>query len=277
MLDDDAPPAGFAPDHAPEDARQWLSDCRDSLVFLTRLPLGRGTALPPPALAGAMRAFPVAGLAIGAIVGAILVVATWLGAPASVAALIAVGAGLGLTGALHEDGLADVADGFGGGATPERKLEIMRDSHIGTYGVLALIVAVALKAVALATLAVHSVWLAFAVIVAAAALSRVAPAAMLHLLPPARRDGLSVAAGRPGRGTVLQALAIATLISVVVLWPVSFLFGLLVVPLSGLVGLLIVMSLAQAQIGGQTGDVVGASQVASESAILIAAVMVLAP
>jgi cobalamin 5'-phosphate synthase/cobalamin synthase len=198
MSDSDAQRDSFAPDHPWDDAGQWLGDCRRSLGFLTRLPIDRHTPLPPPALAGAMRAFPVAGLVVGLIVGATLVLAAWLGAPASVAALIAVGAGLGLTGALHEDGLADVADGFGGGATRERKLEIMRDSRIGTYGVLALILAVALKAVVLAALAAQSVWLAFAVIVAAAAVSRVAPAGMMHLLTPARDDGLSADAGPAG-------------------------------------------------------------------------------
>ena len=275
MADDFARRASFAPDHAWDDARQWLSDCRYALVFLTRLPIGPETALPAPALASAMRAFPVAGLLIGAIVGTILLLASWLGAPASLAALLAVAAGIGLTGALHEDGLADVADGFGGGATAERKLEIMRDSRIGSYGVLALIVFVALKTLAIATLAAQSAWLAFAVILAAAAISRVAPAGLLHLLAPARRDGLSAAAGRPGRLTVLQALALATLLSTLVLSPISFLFGLIIAPLAGLAGLFAMVGLARGQIGGQTGDVAGASQVVSEAFILIAAVIVL--
>ena len=277
MSNDDAAPAGFAADHAPEDVGQWLADWRHSLIFLTRLPLGGETALPPPVLAAAMRAFPLAGLVIGAITGAVLVLASGLGAPAPVAALLAVGAGLGLTGALHEDGLADVADGFGGGATPDAKLEIMRDSRIGAYGVLALIVAVALKWTALAGLAGQSLWAAFAVTVAAAAISRVAPAGILHLLTPARPDGVSAGAGRPGRGTVLQALALATFISAVVLGPVSVLLGLVLVPLAGLAGLYATASLARRHIGGQTGDVAGASQVISELAILVAAVMVLAP
>jgi adenosylcobinamide-GDP ribazoletransferase len=277
MSDDDAQPARFAPDHDWDDFGQWRTDCRTSVGFLTRLPLEPETALPPPALAAAGRAFPVAGLLVGVIVGAVLVLAVWLGAPAAVAALLGVAAGLGLTGALHEDGLADIADGFGGGASRERKLEIMRDSRIGTYGVLALIVMVALKTTAFAILAAQSVWLAFAVILAAAAMSRVAPAGILYLLAPARRDGLSLEAGRPGRGTVLQALALATVISVVVLSPVSVLFGLITVPLAGLAGLGAVVWLARRQIGGQTGDVAGASQVVSEAAILIAAVMALTP
>ena len=275
MPDDGARRARFAPDHDIGDAGQWLADWRHALVFLTRLPIAGKTALPPPTLAGAMRAFPLAGLVIGAIAGAVLVLAAGLGAPSSVAALLAVGTGLGLTGALHEDGLADVADGFGGGAGPARKLEIMRDSRIGTYGVLALIMAVALKAAALAGLAQQSVWSAFAVAVAAAAMSRVAPAGILHLLAPARADGVSVGAGRPGRATLLQALALATLISVAFLWPVSVPFALVVVPLAGLAGLYAMVWLARRNIGGQTGDVAGASQVVSEVAILVAAVMAL--
>jgi adenosylcobinamide-GDP ribazoletransferase len=281
MIDDDAQRGAFASDHAPDhppgDAGQWLADLRVCLMFLTRLPLDRETALPPPALAAAMRAFPLAGLLIGAFVGAVLVLMTGLGAPATVAALVAVGAGLAVTGALHEDGLADVADGFGGGGTIERKLEIMHDSRIGTYGVLALIVAVSLKAVVLATLAAQAAWLAFAVIVAAAAVSRAAPTGILYLLAPARRDGLAVEAGRPGRGTVVQAMAAATLVSVVFLWPVSLFFGLVVAPLAGAAGLACVAWLARRQVGGQTGDVAGASQVVSELAILIAAAMVLGP
>jgi adenosylcobinamide-GDP ribazoletransferase len=224
-----------------------------------------------------MRAFPLAGLVVGLIVGAILVLAAWLGAPPSVAALIAVGAGLGLTGALHEDGLADVADGFGGGATRERKLEIMRDSRIGTYGVLALILAVALKATVLATLAAQSVWLAFRGHRGGRRGVARRPGrhdALAHARPRRRAVGRR---GPPGRPTVIQAVALRDLISVLALWPVSLLMGLFVVPLSGLVGLLLVMSVAQAQIGGQTGDVAGASQVVSELAILIAAVMVLTP
>jgi adenosylcobinamide-GDP ribazoletransferase len=248
MLDDDAQRAAFAPDHAPATPGSGWPTGAHSMVFLTRLPLSRGNRPAPRphchcrSHAGVSRG----GAVVGAIVGAVLVLATWLGAPAAVAAPSPWRPACCLTGALHEDGLADTADGFGGGATAERKLEIMRDSHIGTYGVLALIAGLALKAVAIATLAATSVWLAAAVIVAAAAVSRVAPVGLLHLLVPARRDGLSAEAGRPGRATVVQALALATLISVVVLWPHSFFFGLVFVPLAGLVGLLgIVLSLAR--------------------------------
>jgi adenosylcobinamide-GDP ribazoletransferase len=86
---------------------------------------------------------------------------------------------------------------------------------------------------------------------------------------------MSAAAGRPGRATILQALALATLLSTIVLAPSSFLFGLVLAPLAGIAGMLAMVGLSRSQIGGQTGDVAGASQVVSETFILIAAVLVL--
>lgn len=252
-----------------------LAAALTAVAFLTRLPLPRGLA-GPGALEASLAWFPLAGALVGSLAAAALAGAALLW-PSPLPALAAVAMAVLVTGGFHEDGLADTADGLGGGRTRERKLEIMRDSRIGTYGVLALIVAVGLKWVALATLAAQSVWLAFAVIVAAAAVSRVAPAAVLHLLPPARRDGLSADTGRPGRSTVMQALAVATFLSIVLLWPVSLVLGLVIVPVAGIVGLAGMVWLARRQIGGQTGDVAGASQVVSEATILTAAVMMLAP
>lgn len=276
MLHDNADGAEFAPDHDPADAGQWAADARDALIFLTRLPLAGAHEAPTPArLAGAMRAFPIAGLAVGAIVAAVLLLASGLGAAPLLAALIAVAAGVVATGALHEDGLADVADGFGGGDSQERKLAIMRDSRTGSYGVLALIFAVGLKVTAIASLAAGGAGLAVSTVIAAAALSRVAPAGILHRLAPARRDGLSVEAGRPGRSTVLQGAGVATAVSVIVMLAHSVLVGLVLLPLAGLAAALATASLAKHQIGGQTGDVAGASQIVSEVAILFAAALAL--
>jgi adenosylcobinamide-GDP ribazoletransferase len=181
-----------------------------------------------------------------------------------------------LTGALHEDGLADVADGFGGGESREVKLAIMRDSRIGSYGVLALFFALVLKVFAIASVVVGtSIWGGLAAIVASAALSRAASAGLLHVLPPARRDGLSFEAGRPGRSTVLQAAGLAVAVSLVFLWPYSLALGLLLLPLAAAAGLAMTAWLADRQIGGQTGDVAGAAQVVSEVLVLLAAAAVL--
>ncbi|WJS85817.1 adenosylcobinamide-GDP ribazoletransferase [Paracoccus sp. TOH] len=240
-----------------------------ALVWLTRLPAGRWLPARPPTLAQAAWAFPLAGLAVGLAGAAVLGLAVVAGLPASVAALLAVGATILATGGLHEDGLADFADGSGG-ATREQRLEIMRDSRIGSYGVLALIVTLGLRVAALAALAVEP-WLAALALAGIAAASRAGMAAALGLMPPARSDGLGHAAGRPRRGSVAAAL---------VLGAVALLAPALRLPYPPAAWLLAAAAMAAAQLwlarralrrlGGQTGDVLGAMQQAGEVAGLLA-------
>src|SRR6266403_4102263 len=128
----------------------WLDDVLAAAAFLTRVPVPHLAS--PPNLARAYRAFPLLGAAIGAAVGAVDLLLLWIGLPAIAAAALALGAGAMLTGALHEDGLADVADGFGGGRDAAAKLEIMRGSRLGTYGALVLMVSFVAKLSALAAL-----------------------------------------------------------------------------------------------------------------------------
>src|SRR5258706_10100927 len=115
----------------------WLDDVLAAAAFLTRVPVPHLAS--PPNLARAYRAFPLLGAAIGAAVGAVDLLLLWIGLPAIAAAALALGAGAMLTGALHEDGLADLADGFGGGRDKAAKLDVMRDSRLGTYGSRALL------------------------------------------------------------------------------------------------------------------------------------------
>ena len=192
----------------------WRDEFLAAFTFLTRLPLGSAqTDALRPSLADASWAFPLVGLVIGAIGGIAYAIASALALPALAAALIAVATTALITGALHEDGLADTADGFGGGATRESKLDIMRDSRIGTFGVLALIFSIGLRVVAIADVGTR--WHVFAALIAANALSRgVLPAAM-HRLDPARADGLGAGAGRPEQNQVLIALAIALVAAVI--------------------------------------------------------------
>ncbi|WP_181180926.1 adenosylcobinamide-GDP ribazoletransferase, partial [Paracoccus sp. FO-3] len=147
-----------------------LAQAALALVWLTRLPVGRLLPASPPTLAQAAWAFPLVGLAVGFIGAAVLGLAALAGLPGMVAALLAVGAMILATGALHEDGLADCADGSGG-ATRERRLEIMRDSRIGSYGVLALVLVTGLRVAAIAAL-VAQPWLAAAAVAGLAAASR---------------------------------------------------------------------------------------------------------
>src|ERR1700674_2126043 len=118
----------------------WLDDLRTAVAFLTRLPLPHPMGPMPANFVRAQRMFPLIGAAIGGVVGIVCLGTRMMGVPDLAAAALALGASAIVTGALHEDGLADVADGFGGGRDPAAKLEIMRDSRLGSYGALILLV-----------------------------------------------------------------------------------------------------------------------------------------
>jgi adenosylcobinamide-GDP ribazoletransferase len=243
----------------------WRDEFLAALTFLTRLPLGMAQAEAPPlSLADTSWAFPVIGVIVGAIGGIAYVIASALALPALAAALIAVATTALITGALHEDGLADTADGFGGGATREAKLAIMRDSRIGTFGVLVLIFSIGLRSAAIADIGLR--WHVFAALIAAHALSRGVLPAALHRLDPARSDGLGAGAGRPDQNQVLIALAIALAIAVIV---TGLRAGLSAAIVAALVAIAI-GALAQRQIGGQTGDVLGAIEQGAETAAILA-------
>lgn len=232
-----------------------MAEAQMALTLLTRLPAGKRTS-PGPSLAAASWAFPLAGLAVGGIAAIVLYGALWFRLPPAIAAGLALAAGLLATGGLHEDGLADVADGFGGGANRDRKLEIMRDSRIGSYGTLALILIVGLRWSALATLASHDAGQAAAALLAIAIASRAGLPVMLAVLPPARQDGLGHAAARPSRLRTALAVAFGILALVFLLGGAAAIS----IALAQGIALLAMGRLALRQIGGQTGDVLGAMQ-----------------
>ena len=236
-------------DHAPGDVAQWLRDLKACLIFLTRLPIAMPDAT-PPALAASARAFGPAGAIIGALVAVVFCILHVLSVPPGVAVAAMLGAQALLTGALHEDGLADCADGFGGGHDRESRLAIMRDSRIGSYGVIALVLAFLIRWSALAHIAAAaSIWPLAGVMIATASLSRTAMVLTLRALPAARADGRSAEAGRPGRSTLAQAAGIALIIFVAVLWPVASLSGMAVIVLTGLAASLAVAALSRRLIG----------------------------
>lgn len=251
-------------------AEAILGDIAACVGFYTRLPV--------PALAGersfaeAQWAAPIAGVVIGLVVGAVLMLAAGLGMPAGLAAALALGAGIAVTGALHEDGLADVADGFGGGRTRDDKLAIMKDSRIGTYGVLALGLSLIARWSALATLAAIGDVTAVLAIVAAHAAGRALVPSMMHRLPAARAGGVSAGVGAVGRGPALTSLALGAL-ALIGCGPWFALVSALVLAIAYL-GL---EALARRQIGGQTGDVLGALEQLCETAILVVAATILLP
>ena len=197
---------------------------------------------------------------MGAIAAGVLLVALALGLPAMLAAGLALAAQVIVTGALHEDGLADLADGFWGGRDAARRLEIMRDSRIGSYGALALILGTGLRWQAIAALAEAPHRAALALI-AVAMISRLAPVVLLGLLPPARGDGM----GRSASGAAVAAIMIAALLCL----PWLALPGLPVALIAAGLVTLALARLARAKIGGQTGDVLGAGQQLAEIALLM--------
>lgn len=223
-----------------------------ALVFLTRLPLGRFLPARILPLARAVWAFPL----VGALIGAIAALPLCLPGPAGLQAALSVALSLWLTGALHEDGLADLADATGG-RDREDKLRIMRDSRIGSYGTLALIATTALRIAALGVLGpVH--------LIVAAASGRVAIALMMATLPPARGDGLGQGAGRPGRGNV----ALAVLLGAGALLACGA--AGIGAALAGICVILALRAWARRWLGGQTGDVLGSASVLAETTILVA-------
>ena len=240
----------------------WLDDLLTAVGFLTRLPVPHPAEPSRANLARAYRMFPIVGAGIGCAVGLVCLGLRVSGVPDLAAAALALGAGALLTGALHEDGLADVADGFGGGRDSAAKLAIMRDSRLGTYGALILLVSFVTRLSALAALADGVVVQS---LIAAHALARGILPALAMSLDYARKDGLAANAGRPDPATAAMAGAFAVVIALLAL-PWSSAFCAALAALASAIGM---AWLARRQIGGQTGDVLGAAEQIGETAILV--------
>lgn len=233
--------------------QERLAELRAAFLLLSRLPAGK-LPEPPPKLAQSHWAYPLVGAAIGALAWAVFSVALWVGWSAQLAALLALASAALATGGLHQDGLADFADGVGGGRDRAAKLAIMRDSRIGTYGVLALIFFIAAKAGAIAQ-AMPGLW-QFVLIGAA---SRAAMLGALHHMPSARQDGLGTLAA-PDLGApspLVPVAAIVGIFAVLAGWSSVMVLVLLAA------GALVPAVIAQRKLGGQTGDVLGTIQQAA--------------
>lgn len=238
-------------------------DITEALGLLSRLPVSatgdRGVR--------AAWAWPVAGAIIGGLAGIAAMVAIWLGLPTPIAAGIALVVQIMLTGAMHEDGLADCADGFWGGNDPHRRLEIMKDSAIGSYGTLALILSLLLRWSLLSAL--FSAGTILAPLVTAASLSRVAMAGLMFGLEPVRQQGLSDRTGRPTQDILILTCTTGALIAFVTSGFTTIPTALIAGGLMGVIGWV-----ARNKIGGQTGDVLGAGQQVTEIGILMALVSI---
>ena len=231
--------------------RVRLAELASAIALLTRFPFPK-LSLPAVHGADSVWAYPLVGAMIGAIGGAVYGIAAWLSCPPAIASLFALAVMILATGALHEDGLADFADGLAG-KTREQRLAIMRDHQIGTYGVIALLLALAIRATAIALIATPSAVLA--ALIAADAASRTAAVLIMSAIPPARPDGLSASVGQPAARLAVVALAIAFAIGWIAF---SFAVAMLLILITG-VSALAIGFIAQSRLGGQTGDVLGAA------------------
>ncbi|MCK1739690.1 adenosylcobinamide-GDP ribazoletransferase [Bradyrhizobium sp. 139] len=245
--------------------RDVIADLGIAAAFVTILPVASSKPAADGAIARATWALPVAGLVVGLAGALVYATASRFGLTPNLAALLALATTALITGALHEDGLADTADGLGGGRTRERKLEIMRDSRIGTYGVCALMLSFGLRWSALAAIA--NPWAVALALCAAHAAARAGVPAFMSLVAPARPDGLSASAGSPPGRSVAIAFALGTLALALALGPGKALVSLILLSLAGLM----LGRLAIRQIGGQTGDVLGAFEQTGEILILLVA------
>ncbi len=235
-----------------------------AVAFLTRVPVG-GLTFTPADLRWSSAHFPLVGAAIGAVLGGVMLVSARAGPV--VAAALAVSAGMLLTGAFHEDGLADTADALGGATDREKLFVILRDSRIGSFGAAALCMALLLRVALLAALA----GLAPLALLLTQALARLPPVWMMAILPSVSPGGAKTS-GVVGAGAAQVTVASG--------W-IALLFG--AVGLAGildwrlLVGLLAVAGLTAAgcgmrfmrRAGGLTGDFLGATEQVLECALLL--------
>jgi adenosylcobinamide-GDP ribazoletransferase len=256
MFEDDRPGAAESENRS---SAEWAEDLQAASAFLTRLPV-RWAAAGTFDMRRAARAFPVAGALIGLAAALVLILCGAIGMSALLSATFTIAALLIITGALHEDGLADTADGFWGAAEKERKLEIMRDGRIGTFGVSALLFSVIIRIAAIAQIIESSLGYGVAALVAAETISRHGMVALMIGSTTARSDGLAVSAGTPLPAANRASLAIALAIGIPALWFAGGIRGVVIAGIVAILAFMGVRELASKHIGGYTGDVCGAMQ-----------------
>jgi adenosylcobinamide-GDP ribazoletransferase len=234
-------------------------------AFLTRVPVPVVAATVD--VSGAVRWFPLVGGAIGG-VGALLawMMRDLIALPSLLSAALLVGYSAWVTGAIHLDGLADTADGFGGGRSRDDVLRIMRDPRLGSYGATALLIVLGTKAAALTALFDRGVAVPF--LIAAPAIGRWTISLLAAWLPYARPDGgLGQAVKHEHATGLLISTALAALIALLAVRRFALFAGLAAFATAALVAIA-----ARRRIGGVTGDVYGATVELSETVVLVSGV-----
>ncbi len=243
-----------------------------ALQFFTRLPVPTWVGHSAEQLEQSARYLPLVGAVVGAITAAVL----WLAAqvlPLPLAVLLGMAAGILATGAFHEDGLSDFADGMGGGHSKEKALAIMKDSRVGAYGVIALVLVLLLKYQALLALCdEHSMMLVAAALIAAHSVSRLMAASIMVTQRYVRED--DSARARPAAQQMSSTSFVVALLTAIATLAILYVAGTHIVAVLGalVVALLMRAYLAwrlQARLGGYTGDCLGAVQQLSELAFYL--------
>lgn len=241
------------------------ADVLSAMTLLTRFPIPGSGDQDQDRIAISAWAYPIVGLVLGILAILIGGVANGLSLPPLASAVLIAAFYAGATGAMHMDGLADTLDGLWGGWTKERRLEIMKDSRVGVYGVTGLVLVIMLNVVLIAQIIENGAMFA---LIGAAAVSRAAMVCLMHFLPQARSGGLSAQVGKPGFETTAIAAGLGAVICLISagLAPIVF----------AIIAMISIGWIAISKIGGQTGDILGATQKATETAALIAVVWMLA-
>jgi adenosylcobinamide-GDP ribazoletransferase len=268
-LTSDGPPAPRPTNdnRQPAAAFSFGDDLLMGVRFYSRLPTGN-TPHQRPNLDRMALTLPLTSVVVGIPPVALLLLLEWAGTPTFFAAAMAVGLMVIVTGAMSEDALADAADGLFGGPTIEQRLEIMKDSRHGTYGVCAIVLLLAVRIAAVGS--ITSPLEAAAILLTAPLIARSGALWLSLALPPARSGGAAASAGQVGQRSFLIGAAVAVVVSFAT---GGFAVGILGLVVAFALGALVAWgwtSLCRRLIGGQTGDLIGALQALLEIAALTA-------
>ncbi|SHE38014.1 adenosylcobinamide-GDP ribazoletransferase [Devosia limi] len=254
---------------APAASLGLTADYVMALRFFSRLPSGDSPHQKPDLNRIAM-ALPLASVVIGIGPALLLIGVAMLGLPAYFAAALAVGAAVIVTGAMAEDALADSADGLFGGHTTERRLEIMKDSRHGTYGVAALCLFIVLRVVGIGSVAAINPLAAGAIWLAAGVTARTGALWLASVLPPARSDGAAAAAGQLSKRSFAVGVVFALILLFLLAGPPTSLFAIAVALILVVAVTTGWVAVCRRLVGGQTGDLIGALMALLEIAVLTA-------
>jgi adenosylcobinamide-GDP ribazoletransferase len=271
MTSPDPAPHDRPPHDRPSSFDDWLQALKEQASFFTAIDMGVG--VPRWKLADTLPVLPVLGAAVGLVAGFVFALVNSIAGVGWLAAILAIGAAVLVTRALHEDGLADTADGMGPtGVDVERRLEIMRDSRNGTFGGLALAFSVLVKVAALGGMSSGT---ALVMLVGAHVTSRAALAYSLLAFSPVRDDGLGARVGKPTDNDVWLTLGIGAALAFLLLLGKGF-FVALLAPLAAYAAAWGTSQWIARRIGGYTGDTLGAVQQMAEIAFLVVAAALIA-